>query len=184
MKILLFVVIVICTLSGLLDSCEARQIRRLQTWTEQVNGQCTSQQCYSAILRQCFHLTSYECQAAIAPKPASPTPQPVMPIVNKIHPIQLVISNVEDDYVLGSEVRSNILRYVSERLRDYLSEDFGQQLKLIKVEYAGRLKENQQGRHLSQQRQLLKSIFIPLKITVIFKVKLIFKTTVYPTLWK
>lgn len=166
MKILLFVVIVICTLSGLLDSCEARQIRRLQTWTEQVNGQCTSQQCYSAILRQCFHLTSYECQAAIAPKPASPTPQPVMPIVNKIHPIQLVISNVEDDYVLGSEVRSNILRYVSERLRDYLSEDFGQQLKLIKVEYAGRLKENQQGRHLSQQRQLLKSIFIPLKITV------------------
>lgn len=154
-------------LSGLLDSCGARQIRRLQTWTEQVNGQCTSQQCYSAMLRQCFHLTSYECQAAIAPKPASPTPQPVMPIVNKIHPIQLIISNVEDDYVLGSEVHSNILRYVSERLRDYLNEDFGLQLKLIKVEYAGRLKENQQGRHLSsQQRQLLKSIFIPLKITV------------------
>ena len=170
MKILLFLVIWLALLER--ESCEARQIRRLQTWTEQVNGQCTASQCYSAILRQCFHRTSYECQAAIPAPAPTPTPQPILPIVNSIHPIQLIISNVEDDYVIGSEVRSNILRYVSEGLQNILNEEFELQLKLIKVEYAGQLEQNQQERHLSEYnegdstRQLLKSISIPLKVTV------------------
>ena len=127
-------------------------------------GSCAPGMCWHPKLLQCFHLTSFECNAAIAVATPSPTPPPIVLNVNSIHPIQLIIKNVGSDYVLSSEVRSTILRFVSERLQEYLTEV---DLDLIKVEYAGQLKQQQKRklRHHQQQKrrlQQLKSVSMPL----------------------
>ena len=111
-----------------------------------------------------------------------PTSRPsVTPLVTSIHPIQLILKNVNDNYALSAEVRSTLLRLVSELLTEYLAAIEG--LDLVKVEYAGRLRQKNERRlqllvessgsrgtglrHNNRHRQLLKSISVPLQITVL-----------------
>ena len=86
---------------------------------------------------------------------------------------------MNDDYILSAEVRSTLLRLVSELLTEYLTAIEG--LDLVKVEYAGRLRQKNERRlqllvesssssgglrHNNKHRLLLKSISVPLQITV------------------
>mmetsp|Transcript_17990 Transcript_17990/g.32683 ORF Transcript_17990/g.32683 Transcript_17990/m.32683 type:complete len:913 (-) Transcript_17990:164-2902(-) len=93
--------------------------------------------------------------------------------VETVHPVQLILKNVPPGYRPSAEVRSLILRFITEMLEERL--DNG--LELIKVEYAGRLKqlsrnENDTGNirklqsrsYLRQRR--LEAVSFPLRVTV------------------
>lgn len=101
--------------------------------------------------------------------------------MTSIHPIQLILKNVNDNYTLSAEVRSTLLRKVSELLTEYLDDIEG--LDLVKVEYAGRLRQKNERRlqtlvesssrgtglrhNNNKHRRLLKSISVPLRVTVL-----------------
>ena len=112
---------------------------------------------------------------------AQPTPPPTnaptpIPVIKTIHPIQIKLMNVPDDYTIGAELRSSILRLVFTKLEEFVLDING--LDLVSVEYAGRLKPNKDRRMLKMQsssllrlhpshRQLVKQLSIPLGITVL-----------------
>mmetsp|Transcript_33297 Transcript_33297/g.71937 ORF Transcript_33297/g.71937 Transcript_33297/m.71937 type:complete len:261 (+) Transcript_33297:237-1019(+) len=95
---------------------------------------CPGGTCWVPNLDQCFHSTSRECNTPIATP--QPTRRPTFALVDTIHPVALVLKDVPEGYRPNAEVRSLILRFVTETLEGKLSEDG---LELVKVEYAGRL---------------------------------------------
>lgn len=110
---------------------------------------------------------------------AQPTPPPTnaptpIPVIKTIHPIQIKLMNVPDDYTIGAELRSSILRLVFTKLEEFVLDIIG--LDLVSVEYAGRLRPKDR-RMLMQSssllrlhpshRQLVKQLSIPLGITVL-----------------
>jgi len=120
----------------------------------------------------------------------SPTARPTFPAVETVHPVKVMLRNVPSGYRPSAEVRSSILRFVSQVLEESLGEAG---LELIKVAYEGRLasktnanrrtknglydvvgiepRSDSDGdaRHLEsnlRQRRRLESVSVPLRVTV------------------
>jgi len=81
--------------------------------------------------------------------------------------------NVPDDYTIGAELRSSILRLVFTKLEEFVLDIVG--LDLVSVEYAGRLKPKDRRMlmqsssllRLHPSRQLVKQLSIPVGVTVL-----------------
>lgn len=95
---------------------------------------CPGGTCWVPNLDQCFHATSRECNTPIATP--QPSRRPTFGLADTVHPVALVLKDVPVGYRPNAEIRSLILRFVTETLEESLSEDG---LELVMVEYAGRL---------------------------------------------
>ena len=95
---------------------------------------CGVGMCWLAAYQNCFHLSSYECQGDFSAFTSRPTPEPTPGIVETDLPVELTFINVPPGYRPSLEVRSSIMRFVHEWLREELPE-VG--LKLTDVEYEG-----------------------------------------------
>ncbi|KAL7464752.1 hypothetical protein ACHAXS_010429 [Conticribra weissflogii] len=146
--------------------------------------QCNAGACWSNFYQQCtFECTwnDYSNQQTVATTPPPtppPTPEPTQAIVETVHPVRLHFKNVPDGFRVTLEMKSTILRYVTEIYETYLG---NAGLELVDVAFAS-LADSFTGQRLRRRylrssasddahddgasRKLAYTYYLPLRVTV------------------
>jgi len=146
--------------------------------------QCNAGACWSDFYQQCtFECTwnDYNNQQPVTTTPPPtppPTPEPTQAIVETVHPVRLQFNNVPDGFRVTLEMKSTILRYVTDIYKTYLGNDG---LELVEVAFASmadsftgqrlrhrnlRPSESATGPNFGSARELSYTYYLPLRVTV------------------